>query len=281
MSKQKNRQNRTSKRLVSGTPDLKTDETSIGNESHEPSCAFVWSKFSRHVASAAIVFYLIVVVIGPLSNPIGSQHFSVPIAERISPVQRVLFLGHGYRFFAPDPGPTHRLLYRGVHADGTEFSGHFPDRDNNWPRLLYHRWFMLSETLFNEQVLKPSEAQFQLRQAEYDRQILRLRTEGKRELLDQLIRERKLETTFFETSTARIELLAGAVAKVLLQRNEGESIELFVQERRIPYPEEVADGLHLGAESLLAEPVRIGEMDADGFRLSESIETLPAKEESQ
>jgi hypothetical protein len=281
MSKQKNKQGSSSKRLVSDSPDSVTDETSAGNDSNEASSSFAWSKFGRQVASAIIVLYLVVVVIGPLSNPIGSLHFSVPIAEKISPIQRVLFLGHGYRFFAPDPGPTHRLLYRGARADGTKFSGHFPDRDNNWPRLLYHRWFMLSETLFNEQALKPSATQFKQRQKEYDRQILRLRTEGKRELLDQLIRERELETTFFETSTARIELLASAVAKVLLQRNEGESIELFVQERRIPYPEEVADGLQLDAESLLVDPVKIGEMDADGFRISEPVETLPAMEESK
>ena len=133
---------KSSKRLVSGSPELKPDETSAGNDSDEQSGSFVWSKLSRQLASAAIVFYLIVVVFGPLSNPIGSQHFSVPIAEKISPIQRALFLGHGYRFFAPDPGPTHRLLYRGVRTDGTEFSGHFPDRDNNWPRLLYHRWLM-------------------------------------------------------------------------------------------------------------------------------------------
>jgi hypothetical protein len=239
----------------------------------------VWSKPVRGLASVGILVYLAILLIGPLSNPIASTHLTRPIAERIAPIHRALFLGHGYRFFAPDPGPTHRLLYRGVRADGTEFSGHFPDRENHWPRLLYHRWFMLSETMFNEQALKPSLSQFKQRNAEYDRQILRLRTEGKRKLLEQLLRERELETTFFETTTARVELLAGGIAKVLLQRNDGTSIELFVQERRIPFPEEVADGLRLDSESLLSDPIKIGELDAEGFRIPVPIENLPAQEE--
>ncbi len=240
----------------------------------------VWSRLHRQVASLAIIAYLAVLLLGPLSNPIGSPHFSLPLAGKIGPIHRALFLGHGYRFFAPDPGPTHRVLYRGIRADGTEFSGHFPDRDQDWPRLLYHRWFMLSETLFNEQVLRPSAVQFEQRKLEYDRQILRLRTEGKRQLLDQLIRERDLEAAFFERTTARFEMIVSAVARVLLQRNEGTSIELFVQERKIPFPEEVVDGLRLDAESLLLDPVKIGELDADGFRTPQPTEPLPARKES-
>ena len=32
-------------------------------------------------------------------------------------------------------------------ADGTKRNGHFPDLNEQWPRLLYHRHFMLSEFL--------------------------------------------------------------------------------------------------------------------------------------
>ena len=280
MAKRKTRQR--SPKIGNVAPDPPaTPKTDQRFDQNDEAIQFVWSTQARGLASLALVAYLAIVLIGPMSNPIGSQHFSTPIAQKVSPLHRALFLGHGYRFFAPDPGDSHRLLYRGVRADGTEFSGHFPDRDEHWPRLLYHRWFMLSETMFNEQALKPSAARFKQRESEYDRQILRLRTEGKRKLLDQLLRERELETTFFETTTARVDLLASSIAKVLLRRNDGESIELFLQERRIPFPEEVADGLRLDAESLLTDPIKIGELDSNGYRTSPLVEDLPVQEESK
>lgn len=241
---------------------------------------FEWTAHHRRIFSLAITAYLIVLIIGPLSNPIGSRHFSTPIAEKIGPIHRAMFLGHGYRFFAPDPGPSHRLIYRGVRSDGTRFNGQFPDRDNHWPRLLYHRWFMLSETLFNEQALRPPTTLFNQRKSEYDRQILRLKSEGKRELMEQLVRERAMEINYFERTTSRFELLASSVAKMLLQRNDGQSIQLFVQERKIPFPEEVAGGLRLEDESLLLDPVKIGELDSEGFRISETVEVLPTHEET-
>jgi hypothetical protein len=242
---------------------------------------FEWSKTSRNVASGLILFSLVVVLLGPLSNPIASPHFSAPLATAVSPIHQGMFLDHGYRFFGPDPGPTHRLLFRGVKTDGSEFEGHFPSRDHNWPRLLYHRWFMLSETLFSEQVFKPSESQFKQLQQEYDRQIEILRTEGKTELLEQLKNERELETAFYNSSSKRVDLLVKAVANELKHRHAAKSIELFVQERKIPYPEEVSDGLSLDDPSLLTTAIKICEFDEAGFRSSPKIEALPDHEDSQ
>jgi hypothetical protein len=80
-----------------------------------------------------------------------------------------MYLSHGYSFFAPNPGPSHLLeceiIPRGPTADGravhstgrpvvakdgqamqgTSSWRVFPDRRNDRPRLLYHRYFMLSE----------------------------------------------------------------------------------------------------------------------------------------
>ena len=243
--------------------------------------SFDWSATTRLVVSLILMAYLAIVLLGPLSNPVASAHFSGPLARQVAPVHQALFLGHGYRFFAPDPGASHRVIYRGLKNNGSEFSGHFPDRESNWPRLLYHRWFMLSETLFNEQVLRPSDELFQRRKQEYEVQIQKLRREGKLELLEQLTRERELETQFFETTTKRVDLLVRAVAQELMERNDGKSIELFIQERQIPYPEEVRDGLGLDDPGLLSSEIKIGEMDADGFRSTPKPEILPAKEESK
>ncbi|MBC8352414.1 MAG: hypothetical protein H8E66_10530 [Planctomycetes bacterium] len=58
------------------------------------------------------------------------------------------FLNHGYAFFAPNPGPSHLIRARIEFEDGREpIEETFPDLDEQWPRLLYHRHFMLSEQL--------------------------------------------------------------------------------------------------------------------------------------
>lgn len=55
------------------------------------------------------------------------------------------YLNHGYHFFAPEPGPSHLVRYELEFADGTKRTGTFPDLAEHWPRLLYHRHFMMSE----------------------------------------------------------------------------------------------------------------------------------------
>jgi hypothetical protein len=67
-----------------------------------------------------------------------------------APYVEWLSLDHGYFFFAPNPGPSHLL---GVSTEPGSAAGKtiedyamvFPDRRQHWPRLLYHRYFMLSE----------------------------------------------------------------------------------------------------------------------------------------
>ena len=60
--------------------------------------------------------------------------------------------------------------------------------------------------------------------------------------------------------------LANSVANVLLDRYEATSIKLFSQERSIPFPEEVLDGLKLNSTQLLLPLNKIGELDANGYR---------------
>jgi hypothetical protein len=78
----------------------------------------------------------------------------------MAPYVEWLYLDHGYFFFAPNPGPSHLvavsagssqeqakaqipILERGLSLD--RFAAVIPDRKKQWPRLLYHRYFMLSE----------------------------------------------------------------------------------------------------------------------------------------
>jgi hypothetical protein len=57
----------------------------------------------------------------------------------------LLYLNHGYEFFAPDPNGSHLIRYQIRDSGGQEIAtGEFPDLDNQWPRLLYHRHMMLA-----------------------------------------------------------------------------------------------------------------------------------------
>jgi len=57
----------------------------------------------------------------------------------------LLYLNHGYEFFAPDPAGTHVIDYQVTQSDGAVVEGRLPSHDQQWPRLLYHRHMMLAE----------------------------------------------------------------------------------------------------------------------------------------
>jgi hypothetical protein len=67
-----------------------------------------------------------------------------------APYGEWLSLDHGYFFFAPNPGPSHLLAVsnepiRGAGSPREDYLAVYPDRRRQRPRLLYHRYFMLSE----------------------------------------------------------------------------------------------------------------------------------------
>ncbi len=55
------------------------------------------------------------------------------------------YLNHGYEFFAPDPAGTHIIRYRVSTPAGEQIEGEFPNLEQQWPRLFYHRHMMLAE----------------------------------------------------------------------------------------------------------------------------------------
>lgn len=56
-------------------------------------------------------------------------------------------MNHGYHFFAPEPGASTVVRYVATRSDGSVVTGQIPDRSQHIPRLLYHRHFMLTESL--------------------------------------------------------------------------------------------------------------------------------------
>jgi hypothetical protein len=160
----------------------------------------------RLLASLAILIYLAGVIIAPLSGPPPATDLSQVILQPFRPLLGALYLGHGYRFFAPDPGPGHSLRWTITRADGTTLSGTTPDATRDWPRLLYHRRFMVAEKI--APLVPPPDAPAEVR------------ARAKADWLP----------------------LAKGVAGNLLRTHGGDRITLAMVEHYLPAPDEVAEG---------------------------------------
>ena len=105
-------------------------------------------QFSRRIrilVSLGLVLHLTALVSAPASvspsSQLAQQTWSV-----FRPWLQLLYLNHGYHFFAPEPSQSTLISYTLHFADGHEEQGRFPHFGIR-PRLLYHRHFMLTEFL--------------------------------------------------------------------------------------------------------------------------------------
>jgi hypothetical protein len=134
------------------------------------------AKFGRWVISGWLLVHLLSVVAEPLRMFSRSEYRPAAphiwlLRSSLAPYIEFLYLSHGYFFFAPNPGPNHILEFRfrpptagssdeslstrladsqtGELGGDPDLAGfdtlRFPERGKQWPRLLYHRYFMLSE----------------------------------------------------------------------------------------------------------------------------------------
>ena len=118
---------------------------------HELPVAY-FSPLGKALVSGLLILHLMAVFTAPFSFASRVGNASSPFADGLMSVFRpyidAMFLNHGYFFFAPNPGETHLVRYRVQFADGREpVVGTFPDLKQHWPRLLYHRHFMMAEAL--------------------------------------------------------------------------------------------------------------------------------------
>lgn len=116
---------------------------------------------TRLLLSLVILVYLAGVIIAPLSGPPPASELSQLILQPFRPLLGALYLGHGYRFFAPNPGPGHSIRWTMELSDGSTLAGSIPDADTDWPRLLYHRRFMVPEKI--APLVPPVEAPAEIR----------------------------------------------------------------------------------------------------------------------
>ncbi len=92
-----------------------------------------------------LVYHLAGIILAPWSVPPSSR--LVQNAWRgVKPYVQILFLNHGYHYFAPEPGNSTLVAYVLELPNGKRETGRIPNRGIR-PRLLYHRHFMLTEFL--------------------------------------------------------------------------------------------------------------------------------------
>ncbi len=92
-----------------------------------------------------LVYHLAGIILAPWSVPPSSR--LVQNAWRgVKPYVQLLFLNHGYHYFAPEPGNSTLVAYVLELPNGKRETGRIPNRGIR-PRLLYHRHFMLTEFL--------------------------------------------------------------------------------------------------------------------------------------
>jgi hypothetical protein len=192
--------------------------------------ALRWGPRARIVASVLVVLHLLAVLVGPLSVPpsiIGGflRGFYRPYIE-------AGYLNHGYKFFGPDPGPSHLVRFELELEDGSPVKGTIPDRAEHWPRLLYHRHFMLSEFVLSQggpvdprltweqQPLSPAQRAY-----------------------------------------------ARSYARHLLDRHEARRVTLYLVEHAIPFPDQVLKGIKLD-DPVFYRTRKLGTFEADDLLLT-------------
>lgn len=182
-----------------------------------------WSLAKRRLVSVLLVLHLLGIFVAPWSSPPPASRLSMKFGEIFRPYLAAAFLNHGYRFFAPDPGPSHLVRYELERDDGIKVSGRIPDPRTHRPRLMYHRHFMMTETLFNIwSQLKTVPDDVQIPVAE--REFIERQNQATQEMVDRL---------------------AAGMANELLRNEQGRSVRLYLVEHAIPYPEDVVRGRRL------------------------------------
>ncbi len=164
------------------------------------------------------------------------------VSQLLLPYQVGAYLNHGYRFFAPDPGPSHIVRYEITMPDGSQKVGRIPDPDQHWPRLLYHRHFMMTESLFSNHS--------------------RINNDPPLDLMNELEREQWSFNNLRAQNLTR--LMSQGIANQLLNQYDGERVQLYLQRHEIPFPAAIQRGeLELDDPSLYVDLADLGVFTGD------------------
>ena len=90
-----------------------------------------WPPLARLLASLLILLYLAAVLLPPLAGPPPASELASVMLQPFRPLVGSLSLSHGYRFFAPNPGPGHSIRWTITAADGRQATGIIPDAERD------------------------------------------------------------------------------------------------------------------------------------------------------
>jgi hypothetical protein len=191
--------------------------------------------WARLLISLLLILHLTAVFIAPFAFACNAGGSTSPLADvtyrRLHPYIAALFLDHGYFFFAPNPGPNHLVDYKVEFADGRPpIEGRFPSLAEERPRLLYHRYFMLSEALhasYAPPQAPPEPSPPPLTASSQERTLHQLqRTQHKQALAD------------WQRQRKRYEAMRQSIEQHLLAQYAADRITLTRVEHRSPLPDE-------------------------------------------
>lgn len=213
--------------------------------------ALGWPGPVRVIVSLILLWHLSAVIVSPWSRPPPVSELSTRVAQYYRPYINALHLNQGYRFFAPDPPPESNIIrYEVTKSDGTVHKGEFPDRRADWPRLLYHRHFMITAQVIAETVPPPES----IVPAEMPPAFF---AEASKQEIKQYRLERQEYVDRLHQSVPELESLA----RHLLNQYGGESVKLYDVSHRVPRIGDVRNGMKLTADSLYSKR-EIGELTA-------------------
>jgi hypothetical protein len=100
-------------------------------------------RLARWALNLWLGFHILAIIIAPASvDP--SSDLVRSAWTLFQPYLQVLYLNHGYHYFAPEPSESTLLSFVAERDDGSVVKGRIPNFGIK-PRLLYHRHFMLTE----------------------------------------------------------------------------------------------------------------------------------------
>ncbi len=237
-----------------------------------------WSLRRRAIVSVLILLHLAAVVTAPFSNPPPASDLSRKLAYLFRPYLHAAFLFHGYRFFAPNPGVSHLLLYELDLPDGSVVKGQYPDIRQHWPRLLYHRHFMISESAYlivapfissdNEgrlYVMSDEESDRAVSSLFDDAQVAanNLREAGFPAQAERVLRDARREQEDYRRMKRRRDLFLTAIARNLLDEHSADRVRLFIQTHEIPPPIDAETNIPINDPRYYTPPILVADYAKD------------------
>lgn len=98
--------------------------------------------------NALLIWHVFAIAISPSAMPPASPLLA-DACNIARPYNQALFLNHGYHYFAPNPGASSLLEFETAMGDDVPQLELIPNSDSYFPRLRYHRFFMLAENVWS------------------------------------------------------------------------------------------------------------------------------------